>query len=303
MHSTERTHRGRPVTPPPTSAATPLERARLSLEGLALGDAFGDQFFASTVEVGRCLFARRLPPGPWRWTDDTQMAIALVAELEAPGAVEPARLAARFAEGYERGRGYGPAMHGLLREARSGEAIVAAAARLFGGQGSFGNGAVMRVPPLGAFFADAPERLPEEAARSARATHAHPEAAAGAIAVASATAFLTRGEPVTLPGLVEAVLPAVPAGPTRDALERVTALSLELAPAEAARRTGAAGDITCMVTTPFVLWCAARHPDDLEAALWATVAGLGDRDTHCAIVGGMLAPRIGGLPAAWLARR
>ena len=122
--------------------------------------------------------------------------------------------------------------------------------------------------------------------------------------------FVEGHEALAPDGLGQAVegvpveqLPAVPAGPTRDALERVTALSLELAPAEAARRTGAAGDITCMVTTPFVLWCAARHPDDLEAALWATVAGLGDRDTHCAIVGGMLAPRIGGLPAAWLARR
>ena len=39
---------------------------------------------------------------------------------------------------------------------------------------------------------------------------------------------------------------------------------------------------------PFALWCAARHIDNYEEALWATVSGLGDRDTTCAIVGGVV---------------
>jgi ADP-ribosylglycohydrolase len=56
---------------------------------------------------------------------------------------------------------------------------------------------------------------------------------------------------------------------------------------------------------PFSLWCASRHLDRYEEALWATVSGLGDRDTTCAIVGGIVALRVGaeGLPRDWLARR
>ena len=53
------------------------------------------------------------------------------------------------------------------------------------------------------------------------------------------------------------------------------------------------------------LWCAARYLDDYEEALWLTVSGLGDRDTTCAIVGGIVAcctgsvaiPRRGEMPA------
>jgi ADP-ribosylglycohydrolase len=58
-------------------------------------------------------------------------------------------------------------------------------------------------------------------------------------------------------------------------------------------------------TVPFALWCAARHLDDFAAALWTTVSGLGDRDTTCAIVGGIVALAVGeaGIPAEFLAAR
>lgn len=42
-------------------------------------------------------------------------------------------------------------------------------------------------------------------------------------------------------------------------------------------------------TVPFALWCAARHLGSYEDALWTTVSGGGDRDTTCAIVGGIVA--------------
>ncbi len=42
-------------------------------------------------------------------------------------------------------------------------------------------------------------------------------------------------------------------------------------------------------TVPFTLYCAARFMGDFEEALRFTVAGLGDRDTTCAIVGGIVA--------------
>ena len=44
---------------------------------------------------------------------------------------------------------------------------------------------------------------------------------------------------------------------------------------------------------------------DFEGAMWETVSGLGDRDTTCAIVGGIVALYLGpdGLPARWLGER
>jgi ADP-ribosylglycohydrolase len=58
-------------------------------------------------------------------------------------------------------------------------------------------------------------------------------------------------------------------------------------------------------TVPFALWCAAHHLDDFQEALWTTVSGLGDRDTTCAIVGGIVAARTGydGIPASFVSAR
>jgi len=43
-----------------------MERALLCLEGLSLGDAFGESFFTS--DASQRVESRRLRPGLWRWT-------------------------------------------------------------------------------------------------------------------------------------------------------------------------------------------------------------------------------------------
>jgi len=47
------------------------------------------------------------------------------------------------------------------------------------------------------------------------------------------------------------------------------------------------------------------HLSSYEEALWITVGGLGDRDTTCAIVGGILVmyARIESIPIEWLEHR
>jgi len=143
-----------------------LERAILSLEGLSVGDAFGETFLRAPGGVAYLARRETLPP-PWAWTDDTQMALSVVEVLEEHGTVDQAALARRFAERYEPHRGYGAGAHRLLQELRGGRPWNEVSRSLFGGQGSFGNGSAMRVAPIGAFFAHEPDRIPDEAARSA----------------------------------------------------------------------------------------------------------------------------------------
>ena len=75
--------------------------------------------------------------------------------------------------------------------------------------------------------------------------------------------------------------------------------------AAAAAVLGNGAEVLAPDTVPFALWCAARHLDDYEAAIWSTVAGLGDRDTTCAIVGSIVVMRAGptSIPASWRAAR
>lgn len=285
-------------------------RALLSLAGLSVGDAFGECFLhLSRSSAARLIAHHSLPQPPWRYTDDTQMALSIVQILIQNGRIDQDLLARSFAERYDPSRGYGWAMHGLLRRIRDGEAWHALASQLFGGQGSYGNGAAMRVAPLGAYFADDLAQVVEQARRSAEVTHAHAEAVVGAVAVAVAAASAWRlrklsKQPVP-PSLLAEVLPLVPDSAVRAGLESASRLPPGTPVSTVVRLLGNGSRISAQDTVPFALWCAAQHLDDFEAALWLTVRGLGDIDTNCAIVGGIVAVSAGpeSIPEAWLLAR
>jgi ADP-ribosylglycohydrolase len=286
-----------------------LARALISLEGLSVGDAFGERFFVHPASVQLLIGEHALPAAPWRYTDDTQMALSIVQVLRVHGSVDQNALARSFGRGYDISRGYGPAMHRLLVLFRSGKRWQPAARAQFGGEGSYGNGGAMRVAPLGAYFADDLDVAAEQAARSAKVTHAHPEGIAGAIAVAVAAGCAAGGhEGRSQSGVEEifdAVLRFVPTSNVRNGIERARDLRANIAVAHAAAVLGNGTLISAQDTVPFALWCAARHLGNYEEALWATVSGLGDRDTTCAIVGGIVACSAGieSIPDEWRASR
>jgi len=283
-----------------SAMAASLENALLALEGLSVGDAFGECFFRAPRE---CLRKRELPSPPWVWTDDTHMAISIVETLRDHGRIQQDALAGAFAKRFmaEPYRGYGKGAFALLTQIARGHDWRSAAPKLFG-HGSYGNGAAMRAAPIGGFFGGNPSRAVSEAQLSAAVTHAHPEGQAGAIAVAAAAALAAgRGNVAGRP-LIQETLPYVPAGETRNRI----AASLEIAAEgfdEAVRVLGTGWEVSAQDTVPFCLWCAAHCLDDFEEAMWRTVAGMGDRDTTCAIVGGIVGLSSRQVPAAWIARR
>jgi len=56
-------------------------------------------------------------------------------------------------------------------------------------------------------------------------------------------------------------------------------------------------------SVPFCLWVASHYLEDCEKALWTTIKGLGDCDTTCAIVVGIVALSAEELPKDWMKRR
>ena len=286
-----------------------LTRARESLEGLSVGDAFGQRFFVPPESLVGRVGARWVPPPPWRFTDDTNMALSIFSILRQSREIDRDRLAKSFAERYDGRRGYGPAMHRLLPRILEGAPWKDAASSLFAGQGSFGNGSAMRVAPVGSYFADDLDAAAENARRSAEVTHAHPEAAAGAIAVAVAAGVagqLRESDSIpTRQEFIDRVLPFVPPSAVHDGVARARKLLPDTPVRKAVSALGNGSRVTCQDTVPFVLWCAGERLDNYEEALWLTVSGGGDMDTTCAMVGGIVATYTGadGIPAAWLANR
>ena len=286
-----------------------VARARCSLQGLSIGDAFGETFFIHPDLVDGLIAERAVATRTWHYTDDTMMAMSIFSVLRQRGHIDQALLAQSFAERYDRTRGYGPAMHRLLWEIKCGEDWAERAQSLFEGQGSFGNGAAMRVAPVGAFFADDIDAVVEQAIRSSVITHTHDEAIAGAIAVAVAAAHACKLRASTsVPRrseFLDLILPHVPESEVCSKIRQARDMAPTASVPFAVSVLGNGTKVSAQDTVPFALWCAGAHLANYEEALWLTVSGLGDRDTTCAIVGGIVASYTGieGIPPGWMTAR
>lgn len=283
-----------------TAQVDALRRAKLSLAGLSTGDGFGEALMLAYIDPKEPL---EIPPGPWRWTDDTNMGLSIVEVLTRHGTIDQDVLVSSFAKRFmeQPHRGYGRGAYHLLRAIANGRNWREVTPILFPG-GSKGNGAAMRAGPIGGYFGADPARAAVQARASAEVTHAHPEGQAGAMAVAAAAAIASRSPVPSAHDFLTEVLVHVPEGATAEGITR----ALDFAPDEfdrAAEVLGTGLDITAPDTVPYCLWCAAHHLDNYEAALWFTVSSFGDRDTTCAIVGSIVALSSGGVPPLWLDRR
>ena len=238
------------------------------------------------------------------------MACSVVAELHAADTINQDRLATAFAQRYEPYRGYGAGSIVLLRQLRDGASWRDAAHASFDGQGSMGNGAAMRVAPLGAFHSGDTRTAALEAIRSAEITHAHPEAILGAVAVAVAAAEAGRarlaGEHPEPALLLDTVLSIIVTSRVRTGVERARRL-LGASVAEASYELGNGARVLAQDTVPFTLWTAATYLHDYPRAIIACVEAGGDVDTTAAIVGGIVSSFTGigesGVPQEWLAAR
>ncbi|MFE7352101.1 ADP-ribosylglycohydrolase family protein [Streptomyces sp. NPDC057543] len=279
-----------------------LERALASLRGLAVGDALGSQFF---VPANYPLLKQRgLPPGPWQWTDDTEMASSVLAVLVRHERIDQDALAHSFADHHDFDRGYGPAVNRLLRLVREGGDWRELASALFNGQGSWGNGSAMRIAPLGAWYADDPEQATHQAEISSYTTHQHREAVVGAMAVAAAASLAAApAGPPTPTELLDGVIGLVPRSAVGAGLRRARDMLDYGDAGTVAAVLGNGRRTSAHDTVPFALWSAARSLGDFEQAFWVTAQAGGDVDTTCAIVGGIIAAgKSGAPPPDWAAQ-
>jgi poly(ADP-ribose) glycohydrolase ARH3 len=264
------------------------DRLRGALLGLALGDAVGAPF-EGWPRVGGAEVDAWLDDGArLRWTDDTHMALTLAQVLDADdGALDEERLgdafAAAFAEQPWRGYGAGPPQ--VFALARRGLTYREAAASLFGGSGSFGNGAAMRVAPVALVARSDLERAAELAAAQARVTHTHPEGVEGAVFVATAAAVLaTSDAPVdSMPQLLRTTTERLSADPLRRALTEVLAAAPDVERlTRVARRVGTG--VAARESVPAAV-AALLSGHDVVSTLRAAVVLGGDTDTIAAMAG------------------
>jgi ADP-ribosylglycohydrolase len=177
---------------------------------------------------------------------------------------------------------------------------------------SAGNGPAMRSAPIGAFFADSPERLDTFVEASTRITHTDPRALTGARAVALLTAWAIRDELQERPdiGPFVEVLRHASAAKTPDEewgglIEQIrTTCDRKLSVTEFADSLGLDQGVSGYIyhTVPVVIYAWYRHFGDFEATVSAVLACGGDTDTTGAIAGALAGAVVGdaGIPSDWL---
>ncbi len=277
------------------------------LAGSALGDAIGEIAFRVTQENN--LRAYIEDADTLRYTDDTAMALGLAESIIAcNGTVRAQHLGETFRKNYEQEpwRGYGPGPPSIFRTVKQSDTdYLSVAQNLYRGQGSMGNGAAMRIAPLGVFFAGSDD-LPEMASLSARVTHAHPLGQDGAVVLASAISLATqsdRDDGFSTQQFVRALSESASTDEFRDALQRVQRLLQGGADREqAAAELGT--DVLIHRSVPYAIYCFLNNPHSFEAALLDAILVPGDRDTIGAMTGGVAGAYLGqeAIPKGWLER-
>lgn len=274
------------------------------LLGVAIGDAIGELAFRSPEEAG--LRSQIAHTDPLVYTDDTAMAIGLAESILQVGHLDPQQLGDTFRTNYlrEPWRGYAigpPTIFSLVAEREV--SYFEAARSLFGGQGSFGNGAAMRIAPVGLFFHDAPD-LYQQARVSAAVTHAHPIGVDGAAVLARAVAHMVDLSPkasFSCERFCQELIAYSHTAEMREKLAQVqTLVSGQVSPSEAARLLGQG--VAVHESLPFALYAFLRYPDSFESCLFCAALNGGDRDTlgamACSISGAYLG--VEAIPSTWL---
>lgn len=198
-----------------------------------------------------------------RFTDDTVLTVAVAETL-----LDQSDYASALKRYYRRfpSAGYGPRFTawGMSDQSRP--------------YSSYGNGSAMRVSPVGWFYHDL-QQVMDEAARSAIASHDHPEGVKGAQAVAVAVFRARQGQ-----GKDE----------IRAGIE--ASFGYDLNRTLDAIRPGYNFDVTCQRSVPEAI-IAFLEAESFEDAIRNAVSLGGDADTQAAIAGSIAEAFWGEVPA------
>jgi len=254
--------------------------------GLALGDAIGAPFeglgpydiyqgFGSAHNI-----VINPPEELLHYTDDTQMMIALAEHLiDWSGASdEEAELMRRFVENFDENRGYGPGARQLIESASAGEDWRTLRHTINPG-GSFGNGAAMRVAPIGLLFRDDLDRVWDEAERSALPTHTHPIGIEGAQLIALSVAVVSRMTTFNPQVFFDEL--------SRRAVTEEFRWQLSVAsnPDLVESPSYFGNDLRADRSVVTAIVCFTTHPDSYRAAVGRAIGFGGDTDTLAAMTG------------------
>lgn len=273
------------------------ERASGALLGACLGDSLGAPFEGAShgQPLDEAVARRWSSSTPLGYTDDTEMMMILGRSIVDRDGVESLGLLRALAENHEVARGYGKGTRAVFKAHLGGATLREATSSLWP-EGSRGNGAAVRTPPVACRFAWNETELDKCARSSALATHSHTDAInAALITTRLVAACIRNGEPEpelfarSIRGLADS-----------DLLTRMRRIPRLLEDGDVPTRHVLAelGVSTLAAeSVPLAVYAAFRFLDRPTDALRFVLTAGGDTDTISAITGAIVGAAAG--QSAW----
>lgn len=267
--------------------------------GSAIGDALGAPMEGQPMEKFCSVYSQGLEIIHGRYTDDTEMMISVAESLIENKGFNGADMALKFIKNYNDYRGYGPGSKEVLSRIQEGESWTEASGKLFGGKGSYGNGAAMRIAPVGLFYFDATNMLWEIAYKASNITHSHVLGKTGAALQALAVALAVRGQKEDMLLNLKKV---VKTDMYKDKIEKLKVL-LDEGASEKRVVLELGNGVEAFESVPTAIYSFLRADDFVDSVSYAVSLG-GDTDTIGAMTGAISGAYYSeaAIPKAWLER-
>jgi poly(ADP-ribose) glycohydrolase ARH3 len=272
-----------------------------SLIGTAVGDSLGARMegspgFQPVHEIGP------------RYTDDTVMTLGVAESLIERKGYDYWDMTDRLVRNYEQEpwRRYGTGTPRIFRMMKSGRMGFGMLDRQIYPEGSFGNGAAMRVSPVGLFYYDDSRSLREIAYHTASITHSNELALEGAAlqACAVALAVLTDPDNIKVNEFIGALRMFTKSGPYQEKLKTIARFLDENAADENTRKVQVVRElgngVEALNSVPTAIYAFLANPG-LENAITYAVSLGGDADTIGSMCGAIAGACYGieSLPERW----
>ncbi len=266
------------------------QRVEGCLLGLAIGDAVGATYeglFADLIMRygGGDKIVQHTSGEKLVYTDDTQMMIGIVETLVQHQQIDVPTLCHRFGENYEKGRGYGQGVRPLLEAMANDEFEETMACQVFP-DGSYGNGAAMRIAPVGLMFHNDDQPLDHQVMLASKMTHAHELGIDGARVIAKAVAWAFTNSTFDRDNFFSQVAQFAKTEEFQWQLQ--TAKDL---PRFSSVNFGNGLEAHRSVVSSLV--CFADSPDDYSAVIARAIGAGGDVDTIAAMAGSISGAYLG----------
>src|SRR4030066_487110 len=283
------------------------DKFRGAILGGFLGDAFGSGFEGMHPDRAVFHLSNLSKKFPRQYTDDTDMTLALTESIIQCDKVDPQDIGKQFSLYCDLARGYAIGAIKSILALRAGLKWHQVARIVFE-NGSFGNGAAMRVSPVGLFYHHDLESLQEAAIKQANIPHTHPLGQWGAVMQAAAVGLAVNQnprEPFKKEEVTVQLREVLWQGPIEyvralNKIEEMFGQGKKLQDLEVVQSFG--NGVEAQFSVPSACFIAITYSPDFCDAIRAAISLGGDTDTIAGMVGAIVGAHVGekGLPIKWI---